>query len=196
MALKFNSVLVGDSGVGKTTFLLRFAKGEFMLEHPSFVDHESKVVSFDGKQATMVVHDTAGQERFGQMTASIFRKVEGIILCYACNSLQSFDNLQRSWISAIEMYAPPGGRAIIATKCDLPRDQWQVTEEQGRQYAEDQGFSFFLSSSKSGTNIDEVMIKLASNILTSNPDLAVPQEENTVSLSTPAAKEKKKSCLI
>ena len=61
----FKLVLIGDSGVGKTNILSRFARNEFSLESKSTIGVEfaTRSINFDGKTIKAQIWDTAGQER-------------------------------------------------------------------------------------------------------------------------------------
>ena len=85
--------MIGDSGVGKTCLLLRYANDSFS---PTFIttigiDFKIKNVEIEGKRIKLQIWDTAGQERFRTITTSYFRGAQGILLVYDVTDRRSFE---------------------------------------------------------------------------------------------------------
>eukprot|EP01083_Nonionella_stella_P172877 594594_1 len=99
-------VMVGDSGVGKSSLLKRFANRDFTGDYISTigVDFEIKTLEIDGKTVKLQIWDTAGQERFRTITSSYYRGAHGIIIVYDITDKESFDNV-RQWLFEIDRYA-------------------------------------------------------------------------------------------
>lgn len=132
-------MLIGDTGVGKTCFLLRFIDDKFAQSHISTIgkqilflnyndisnlylgiDSKVKTLNIDGKNVKIKVWDTAGQERFRTITQSYYKNAMGIILLYDCTSEDSFSNI-RNWVRQIEIHANQKvKRLLVANKSDLP----------------------------------------------------------------------------
>ena len=74
-------LLIGDSGVGKSSLLLRFIDDAFEEVSPTIgVDYKQRLVSSkDGKRLRLTIWDTAGQERFRTLTSSYYRGAHGIV---------------------------------------------------------------------------------------------------------------------
>ena len=92
----FKVLLIGDSGVGKSSILLRFTDDTFEEQMASTigVDFRVKTVALGGKACKLTIWDTAGQERFRTLTSSYYRGAHGIILVYDVNDRDSFAHLQ------------------------------------------------------------------------------------------------------
>ncbi|KDO85494.1 hypothetical protein CISIN_1g028801mg [Citrus sinensis] len=92
----FKLLLIGDSGVGKSCLLLRFADDSYIESYISTigVDFKIRTVEQDGKTIKLQIWDTAGQERFRTITSSYYRGAHGIIV----GDLNSF--LQQSFSSS------------------------------------------------------------------------------------------------
>lgn len=97
-------LIIGDSGVGKTCLLLRFAEDNFTASHLTTIgiDFKIKNIEVDGKDIKLqiVSHnqwDTAGQERFRTITTTYYKGAMGIILAYDCTDENSFANI-RNWV--------------------------------------------------------------------------------------------------
>ncbi|GLT64925.1 hypothetical protein SLA2020_373860 [Shorea laevis] len=79
----FKLLLIGDSGVGKSTLLLSFTSDTFEELSPTIgVDFKVKHVTLGGKKLKLAIWDTAGQERFRTLTSSYYRGAQGIIMVY------------------------------------------------------------------------------------------------------------------
>jgi Ras-related protein Rab-18 len=73
-------LLIGDSGVGKSSLLLRFIDDAFEEVSPTIgVDYKQRIVTSDGKRLRLTLWDTAGQERFRTLTSSYYRGAHGIV---------------------------------------------------------------------------------------------------------------------
>jgi small GTP-binding protein len=95
-------VMVGDSGVGKSSLLCRYTRRTFdqSLDAPVGVDFLHKRVTIDGMGVQYQLWDTAGQERFRTIMRTYYRGAQGIVLVYDVSSPSSFDNLHR-WLDDI-----------------------------------------------------------------------------------------------
>ncbi|XP_039074854.1 ras-related protein Rab-13 isoform X1 [Hyaena hyaena] len=132
----FKLLLIGDSGVGKTCLIIRFAEDNFNSTYISTIgiDFKIRTVDIDGKKIKLQVWDTAGQERFKTITTAYYRGAMGIILVYDITDEKSFENIQ-NWMKSI------------------------------KELAREHGIRFFETSAKSSTNVDEAFSSLARDIL-------------------------------
>ena len=92
-------LLIGDSGVGKSCILVRFADDAFS---PSFIttigiDFKIRTIELDGKRIKLQIWDTAGQERFKTITTAYYRGAMGIMLVLSATLLCP---ARSSWASA------------------------------------------------------------------------------------------------
>ena len=88
----FKLVLIGDSGVGKSCLLLRFADDQFTESYITTigVDFRFKTISVGGKTVKLQIWDTAGQERFRTITSAYYRGADGIVIVYDSSDRDSF----------------------------------------------------------------------------------------------------------
>ena len=88
----FKVLLIGNSGVGKSSLLLRFTDGEFTDNFmPTIgVDFKVKTVTLDSKQTKLQIWDTAGQDRFSTITSSYFKGAHGVLVTYDITDRESF----------------------------------------------------------------------------------------------------------
>ncbi|KAJ4939731.1 hypothetical protein JOQ06_029168 [Pogonophryne albipinna] len=87
----FTTILVGDSGVGKTSLLVQFDQGKFI---PGSFSATNKVVTVDDAKVKLQIWDTAGQERFRSVTHAYYRDAHALLLLYDISSRTSFDNIR------------------------------------------------------------------------------------------------------
>jgi Ras-related protein Rab-1A len=162
----FKLLLIGDSGVGKSSLLHRFADDEYKEDYISTigVDFKFKTVEgADGKQVKLQIWDTAGQERFRTITSSYYRGAHGIVIVYDITDSESFANVKQ-WLHEINRYASENvNKLLVGNKCDLESER-QVSLEQGKELAESLGLTFVETSAKSNSNVDQVFHKMAADI--------------------------------
>lgn len=158
-------LLIGDSGVGKSCLLLRFADDSFT---PSFIttigiDFKIKTITLEGKRIKLQVWDTAGQERFRTITTAYYRGAMGILLVYDVTDEQSFQNI-RNWIRNIEQHAADNvDKILVGNKCDMVGEK-MVEATRGQALADEYGIEFFETSAKSNINVVESFTAIAKNI--------------------------------
>eukprot|EP00519_Triparma_laevis_P006427 CAMPEP_0182503564 /NCGR_PEP_ID=MMETSP1321-20130603/15554_1 /TAXON_ID=91990 /ORGANISM="Bolidomonas sp., Strain RCC1657" /LENGTH=175 /DNA_ID=CAMNT_0024708755 /DNA_START=256 /DNA_END=780 /DNA_ORIENTATION=- len=155
-------LMLGDTGVGKTCLLLRYAYDSFS---PTFIttigiDFKIKHILLDGLRVKLQIWDTAGQERFRTITVSYFKGAHGIILCYDVTDRDTFENV-RHWIEQIKKYGEKLVRIImVGNKCDKDELRMVQTSE-GFQLASELNVPFFETSAKGNVNVEEAFLKMA-----------------------------------
>ena len=120
--INFNLLMVGDSGVGKTSILNRYVKKKFDINKiaTSGVDFQLiKYVSADGDKCRVKIWDTVGQERYRNLTSSFFKDADGAIIVYDLTSSQTFFNV-KDWINSFyKMKGKELPMAVVGNKLDL-----------------------------------------------------------------------------
>ncbi|NWR66104.1 RAB44 protein, partial [Bucorvus abyssinicus] len=99
----FKVVFVGNSGVGKSSFIHRFCYDRFLAELNATmgIDYQVKSLMVDDTQVALQLWDTAGQERFRSITRQYFRKADGILVMYDVTAKCSFTAV-RNWMSSVQ----------------------------------------------------------------------------------------------
>lgn len=162
----FKLVLIGDSGVGKSCLLLRFADDSFTETYVSTigVDFRFRTLDIDGKQIKLQIWDTAGQERFRTITSAYYRGADGIIVVYDITHRESFEHVD-DWLREASRYAKEGVmKMIVGNKSDRDADR-QVSVEDGSQLADKNGMEFIETSSRNATNVDAAFRLIAQQLI-------------------------------
>lgn len=163
----FKLVLIGDSGVGKSCLLLRFADDAFTESYISTigVDFRFRTVKVGDKFVKLQIWDTAGQERFRTITSAYYRGADGIIMVYDVTSQESFDHVQ-DWLQEVNRYSSEGtSKLLIGNKSD--RDDKVVSTEKGQEYAKELGIPCLETSAKTAANVEAAFLAMASELIKS-----------------------------
>merc|ERR1711988_192510 len=161
----FKLVLIGDSGVGKSCLLLRFADDTYTESYISTigVDFKIRTIQLDGKTIKLQIWDTAGQERFRTITSSYYRGAHGIIVVYDITDADSFGNVKQ-WLEEIQRYACEGvNKLMVGNKCDLASKR-KVEKKQAEVFASKLGIPFLETSTKTNNNVESAFMRMASEI--------------------------------
>jgi Ras-related protein Rab-8A len=162
--MQIKILMIGDSGVGKTCLLLRYANDQFS---PTFIttigiDFKIKNIILDGKRIKLQIWDTAGQERFRTITTSYFRGAQGILLIYDVTDRQTFLSI-RNWVSQVQMHADISvNKLLIGNKCDM--ENRSVSTEEGEGLAKEYNIPFFETSAKQDINVGASFLAIATQV--------------------------------
>jgi Ras-related protein Rab-1A len=161
----FKLLLIGDSGVGKSCLLLRFADDTYTESYISTigVDFKIRTIELDAKTVKLQIWDTAGQERFRTITSSYYRGAHGIIIVYDVTDRQSFQNVEH-WLKEIDKYATGNvNKLLVGNKSDL-QSKKVVSYEEAKEFADKHGFKFLETSAKNSHNVEQAFQTMASEI--------------------------------
>ncbi|EAR91266.3 Rab-family small GTPase (macronuclear) [Tetrahymena thermophila SB210] len=173
----FKLVLIGNSGVGKSCMLMRYAENTFTQNFYNTigVDFKIKTINLQGKQIKLQIWDTAGQDRFKTITTNYYRGAHGIVVVYDVTDKLSFENV-KTWMSEIEKYAQENVcKLLIGNKSDLS-DKRVVSTEEGQQLASSLKIKFIETSAKNSNNIDSAFESMAQDVLIRISDIKTQQD--------------------
>ncbi|XP_047180146.1 ras-related protein RABA5b-like [Vigna umbellata] len=159
----FKVVLIGDSAVGKSNLLSRFARNEFDSNSKATigVEFQTQVVEIDGKEVKAQIWDTAGQERFRAVTSAYYRGAVGALVVYDISRRGTFDGIKR-WLEELTTQNDSTvARMLVGNKCDLENIR-EVSTEEGKNLAEEEGLFFMETSALDSTNVQtafEIVIR-------------------------------------
>ncbi|URE08189.1 ras-related protein [Musa troglodytarum] len=161
----FKIVLIGDSAVGKSNLLARFARNQFFPNSKSTigVEFQTKTMDIDGKEVKAQIWDTAGQERFKAVTSAYYRGAVGALLVYDVSRHQTFDSVGR-WLQELHMHSDMNVVTIlVGNKTDL-KDAREVSIAEGKSLAEAQGLFFMETSALDSSNVAAAFQTVAEEI--------------------------------
>ncbi|GAA49935.1 Ras and EF-hand domain-containing protein homolog [Clonorchis sinensis] len=165
----FKIILIGDTGVGKSSFMHQFCDHVFYprLSATVGVDFRTRNIRVDKYVYSIQLWDTAGQEKYRSIVRTYFRKVDGVIIVYDVTAPQSFRNV-RSWMDQISEFGSEQKVPVIVVgnKIDLRKmgSGNCVTTEMGKTFAETYGVMFLETSVCTSENVDEAVRLLASKM--------------------------------
>lgn len=174
----FKILIIGNSSVGKTSFLFRYADDSFTSAFVSTVgiDFKVKTVFRQNKRVKLQIwvsntlnartecandraQDTAGQERYRTITTAYYRGAMGFILMYDVTNEESFNSVQ-DWVTQIKTYSWDNAQVIlVGNKCDCEEER-VVSTDRGKQLADQLGLEFFETSAKENVNVKNVFERL------------------------------------
>lgn len=189
-------VIIGDSGVGKTAFALRYSSRSFKQTVISTgIDLLKKIVTVDGKRVKVQIWDTAGQERFKSLTRHTFRGTHGLMIFYDITNQTSFDHLQY-WMQAISDsndIMEDVKLVLVGNKCDN-ESRRVVQKESGENLAKKYRVQFFEASGKTNINVDRVFDVLLREILARIEQKEPSTDDGSIHLKGEVAKTNSTKC--
>nr|XP_013055394.2 EF-hand calcium-binding domain-containing protein 4B isoform X1 [Anser cygnoides]XP_013055395.2 EF-hand calcium-binding domain-containing protein 4B isoform X1 [Anser cygnoides]XP_013055396.2 EF-hand calcium-binding domain-containing protein 4B isoform X1 [Anser cygnoides]XP_013055399.2 EF-hand calcium-binding domain-containing protein 4B isoform X1 [Anser cygnoides]XP_047908918.1 EF-hand calcium-binding domain-containing protein 4B isoform X1 [Anser cygnoides] len=186
----FKIIFVGNSSVGKTSFLRRFCEDRFFPGTAATigVDYSVKTITVDNTQVALQLWDTAGQERYRSITKQFFRKADGVIVMYDITAKDTFTAVKQWLISIEEGTGENVPVLLLGNKTDNEKER-EVPNGMGEHLAKDYNLIFYECSAYSGHNTKKSVLHLA-RILKEHED---KMKEKTIELQPDV---NKKSCCI
>ena len=179
--LTVKAVLLGESGVGKTSIISRFIDNSFEKNKKSTTgaDYTGKTMYFDdygGKKIKFEIWDTAGQERFRSLAKIFYKDAKVICLVYDITSKKSFEELKNFWYEQQTKLNVDGEPifAVVGNKYDL-YETTQVDDE-AKNFAKSIGAIFQYTSAKNASGITELFNNIGEKYF--NPNLDINEQEN------------------
>ncbi|OMJ95832.1 hypothetical protein SteCoe_732 [Stentor coeruleus] len=197
----FKLLLIGDSGVGKSSLLLRFSDNTYTESFIATigVDFKIKTIDVESKVIKLQIWDTAGQEKFRTITSSYYRGAHGVIVVYDVTNRETFNNV-KNWMGEISRYASENvNRLLIGNKCDCDSKK-AVSTEEGKELADSLGIPFMETSAKTSSNVEQSFFRMASEIksrvavTTSKPMVQQPKGQHLAQGKTVTGKKNGGCC--
>jgi Ras-related protein Rab-5C len=162
---KYKVVLLGESGVGKSSLVVRLVKNEYL---PS--QHSTVGASFfryaanleDGGTVNFDIWDTAGQERYKSLASMYYRGAAAALVVYDITAPESFERA-RFWIKELMNNSPDTLIALVGNKCDREEDR-AVPREDAKRLASDLNLVHIEASAKDGTRVTVVFHEVAKKL--------------------------------
>ena len=188
-------VLLGESGVGKTSIIQQFTSHTFDRSTLTSLScqYSSQTIKLKelNKTITFDIWDTAGQERYRSLAKIYYKDAKIIIFVYDITNKNSFDSIKTYWMEQIQLYTykkPIFG--LVSNKDDLYKSQ-QVSLEEGKEFADKINAIFQTTSAKNDFGIQQLFINLGKKILV--PDFDYKIEDIKAKQNYESKKKKKRS---
>ena len=162
---KIKIIVVGDSGVGKTNLINRFASDKFDTNSKATIGVEFvyKTLKINKEVIKVEVWDTAGQERYRAITSSYYKGAKGAIIVYDITNEDTFNNVE-SWMNEVTKKGKTDMQfLLVGNKKDLINDR-KVTEQRGIDKAKELNMNLFEASALEKTNVNEAFNYLVKEI--------------------------------
>ncbi|XP_058787005.1 ras-related protein Rab11A-like [Vicia villosa] len=188
----FKVVLIGDSAVGKSQILARFARNDFSLDSKATigVEFQTRTLVIQHKSIKAQIWDTAGQERYRAVTSAYYRGAVGAMLVYDITKRPSFDHIPR-WLEELRNHADKNIVIIlIGNKSDL-EDQRAVPTEDAKEFAEKEGLFFLETSALEAINVETAFMTVLTEIfnIVNKKNLAADENQGNGNSATLSGKK-------
>eukprot|EP01094_Clydonella_sp_ATCC50884_P007937 TRINITY_DN1719_c0_g1_i1.p1 TRINITY_DN1719_c0_g1~~TRINITY_DN1719_c0_g1_i1.p1 ORF type:complete len:216 (-),score=45.82 TRINITY_DN1719_c0_g1_i1:218-865(-) len=180
-------VLLGDTGVGKTSIALRYCQNVFYSRlNPTIgASFLTKAIVVDGIKIKLQIWDTAGQERFRSLAPMYYRGACAAIVVYDITNPQSFDQL-KTWLHELQLtLQEPIVVALVGNKSDLA-PQRAVEMEQVSRFGKEYDAIVMEVSAKTNGGIDQLFVEIAKRLnaeKNSAPPSAPISSQNSVTVA-------------
>ena len=175
-------VLLGESGVGKTSIINQFISKIFKPKNSTSLSAQftSKVIDFPDyrKSIRFDIWDTVGQEKYRSLTKIFYKDAKIIIFVYDITTEYSFNALKEYWYN--ETVNNTEGNpiyALCANKYDLYEKQ-VVKNEDGMEFAKKINAIFQNTSAARDTGINNLFEKLGKKLLNPKIDFGMADKES------------------
>ena len=164
---KLKLILIGDSGVGKTSLLSRYMDETFTANKPCTLtaDYRIKSIKIDPlTTAEITIWDTCGQEKYRAMTKQYFKDAHGIILMFDVCDKRSFSDLD-IWLDEIKKNTPKDDVSIVLCGNKIDLNFRNITFEEAKNFAQKNGLLYSETSAKEGNNIEVAFENVTKDII-------------------------------
>lgn len=169
MAINLKTIILGDSGVGKTSIANRFVLDQFnTITHLTIgASYSSKTININNKLYKYYIWDTAGQEKYRSLAPMYYRNAHIAILVYDITNKESFLSIDR-WIDELNKFANNNIIIIIiGNKSDLNHKR-QISTKKVKNFADEKNIYFIETSAKNNNNIIELFNHISTLISNNN----------------------------
>ena len=161
--------VMGDGTVGKTTLILSYIHHEFITDYtPTVFDNYSAIEDVNDEVVSVTMWDLPGQDEYNLVRAKCYEQCnfDVIIMCFAVDLRDSFDNLQYKWMEEYKQYVPNSPLIVLGCKADLREDgnSEHVTKGEGEKFAKEIGAACYMECSATTPDTVSKVIKEAITI--------------------------------
>ena len=160
----FKLLIIGDSGVGKSSLLMQFSDNLLSdTTTTTGVDIKNCTVDVEGTKVKLQIWDTAEQERFRTITSMHYRGTHGVNFVYDVTNADTFKSIKK-WLHEIDQNCDRVSRVLVGNKDD-DHEKKAVPLEEAQQFADQIGIPLYETSAKEGKNVEEVFHAITQLVL-------------------------------
>ena len=182
---EFKVILIGESGVGKTSIMLKFITNEFKSTYQSTLGIEFKIkdVFVDNTaRARLKIWDTCGQERFRSITRQYFKNSNGVLLIFDLTSQDTIKKLN-NWLNDVTEHVNEDCVIfVVGNKMDVKTRDISISEE-AKSFANDKKLNYYEVSARTGNGVANIFEKLAKKLVNNEKNKRNKDEGNIKNLS-------------
>ncbi len=201
--LSFKIIVIGNSGVGKSSLSIQAARHTFAENYFATVGVEffTMNIKLQNKVIKLQIWDTCGQEIYRSLISNFYRNSSLAVIVYSITDSSSFDSID-NWVKELKANSSPDIKVfLIGNKIDL-EDQRVVSTEQGKMLQNDYNLDLFVeSSAREGHNTEYIFAQAAKVLYDDyvkykigNPLIGKTKNTNKLNRAKVKSKEKKKCC--
>ena len=162
----FKVILVGNSGVGKTSAIQKFCTGKFPEQHNKTLVSQFYEKSFDIQESAdaidLMIWDTPGRECLHLLAEDTFKDANICVVFYSLTDKSSFDAIPQ-WVESVKKIVGGVQIVIVENKVDLV-DKSVVSPEEAKRMAHQFDAPLFRISVKENLNVKPLFNHLASTL--------------------------------
>jgi small GTP-binding protein len=160
-------VLLGDSGVGKSSIAMRYVNNVFSEAFEVTIGggYLQQIVRLrDGSSLKLDIWDTGGQERYRALLQLYYRDADAALITYDVSNARSLENCEY-WVNELRRTEENCILCLVANKIDLPAEEKKVEQRAAHEFVEKFGMIHFETSAKTGENVNKLFEAVAQEIV-------------------------------
>jgi len=182
-------VVLGDSGVGKTSLINSYVTKKFTSHYKATIgsDFITKEIMVDERLVTLQIWDTAGQERFASLGRAFYRGADCCVLVYDVNNAETFNDID-NWYQDFLLQGQPSRPEkfpflLIGNKIDVEKKEMIISNKRITSYCQSKGIvAHFETSAKEGVQVDQAFQKAAKAALEQQSQASVMDDDGIIPL--------------
>ena len=192
----FNIVMLGETGVGKTSIVQRFVAEKYNDNNnptigASFIS-KSYIIPNTNLSMKFQIWDTAGQEKYKSLASMYYRDAHAAIIVYDITNKSSYDAI-KNWVSELKSSSNKDiFIVIVGNKADLVHKE-EIDVVTSKEYSDSISALFKQTSAKENMGIEDLFISLGTKL--SNMNVKIQKPSDAIQLNNDSnQKENKKGC--
>jgi Ras-related protein Rab-2A len=202
--LTYKTIVIGDSGVGKSCLTLQAVQNIFENEYRATVGFEfmSFNIRINKVLIKLQIWDTCGQEVYKSLITGLYRNSSLAIIIYSVTNKNSFQHVE-NWIKELKINSDKNIKTIlVGNKCDLVKER-KISYEEGENLKKKHKLDYFMeASAKTGNNAKNILIEAAKILYKGYSEIKTNEENNILNdsqsnsqkLDSEKSIKKKKKC--